>query len=51
MLPPVVMWVIGIAIVLLPFVIGYATHGTNQADARGRRVSRRWRGRNLVPPR
>lgn len=47
MLDPTVMWVIGIVLVLLPFVLTLALNGTNQSDARGRRVSRRWRGRDL----
>lgn len=49
MLDPVVMWVLGTAIVLLPIVLSYVFHGTNQADARGVRISRRWRGRSLRP--
>ncbi len=47
MIDPAVLWVLGIAIVALPIVLTYAFHGTNQADARGRRLSRRWRGRPL----
>lgn len=50
MLQPAVMWVLGIAIVLLPFILSYALNGTNQSDSHGRRVSRRWRGRSLLPP-
>ena len=49
MLEPAVMWILGAAIVLLPFAITYALNGTNQSDSRGRRVSRRWRGRSLLP--
>lgn len=50
MLSPAVMWIIGAAIVLLPFVITYALNGTHQSDSRGRRVNRRWGGRSLLPP-
>lgn len=48
MLDPALMWIIGTAIVLLPFVLTYVLNGTNQADSRGRRVSRRWRGHSLL---
>ncbi len=48
MLDPAVMWIIGIAIVLLPFVVTYTMNGTNQSDARGRRVNLKWKGKNLV---
>lgn len=43
------MWILGIAIVLLPFVLTYALNGTNQSDARGDRISRDWRGHSLLP--
>lgn len=43
------MWVLGIAITLLPFVLSYALNGTNQSDARGNRISRSWRGHSLLP--
>ena len=49
MLDPAVMWVIGVAIVLLPFVLTYVFNGRNQADSRGRRINRRWQGRSLLP--
>jgi hypothetical protein len=49
MLDPVVMWVLGAGIVLLPFVVTYTMNGRNQSDSRGRRVSRRWTGRSLLP--
>lgn len=48
MLDPVVQWTIGTIIVLLPVVLTYLLNGTNQSDARGRRISRRWRGRSLT---
>ncbi len=47
MLSETAMWIIGAVIVLLPFVLTIALNGTNQSDARGRRVSRSWRGRDL----
>lgn len=50
MLEPAVMWVLGAVIVLLPFAITYTLNGTNQSDSRGRRISRRWQGRSLLPP-
>jgi hypothetical protein len=49
MLDPAVMWTIGAIVVLLPIVLAYAFNGTNQSDSRGRRISRRWRGRSLLP--
>lgn len=49
MLAPAVMWILGIAIIALPFVITYTLNGTNQSDSRGRRISRRWRGHSLLP--
>jgi hypothetical protein len=50
-LDPAVMVVIGTIVVLLPFVLAVVLHGPNRADARGRRTSRRWMGRPLVPER
>lgn len=47
MLDPTAMWIIGVTLVLLPFVLTLVFNGTHQSDARGRRVSRRWRGRDL----
>lgn len=47
-LPLAVMVVIGAVIVLLPFVVTYTLNGRNQADSRGRRISRRWQGRSLL---
>jgi hypothetical protein len=47
-LHPAVMWLIGSAIVLLPFVVTYALNGRNQSDSRGRRINRRWQGRSLL---
>jgi hypothetical protein len=40
-----VMWTIAVVVVLLPVVLMFAFNGTDLADARGRRISRRWRGR------
>ncbi len=48
MIDPAVLWVLGIAIVLVPFVVTYTMNGRNQSDSRGRRISRRWSGKNLV---
>lgn len=50
MLDPAAMWILGIIIVVLPFVLSWAMHGTNQVDSQGRALRRRWRGRSLVPP-
>ena len=36
------LWIAAI-VVVLPFVLMLAFNGTDQADARGRRISRRWR--------
>lgn len=49
MLSPAVMWILGVAVVLLPFVLAYAFHGNDRSDAEGRRVDRTWRGRSLLP--
>ena len=40
-----VAWMIGIGavVVLLPVVLMFAFNRTDEADSRGRRVSRRWR--------
>ncbi len=43
------MVIIAAAVVLLPVVLMFAFNGTNQADSRGRRVSRRWRARPNAP--
>lgn len=40
-----VMWLLGAVIVALPFALMLAFNGRNEADSRGRRVSRRWRAR------
>ncbi|MEO2104348.1 MAG: hypothetical protein ABGZ36_01765 [Actinomycetota bacterium] len=48
MLDPAVMWIIGAILVLLPLVLTLSLNGTNQSDVRGRRVSRRWRGKSLL---
>lgn len=39
------MWVITVVVVALPFVLMLSMNGTNEADSRGRRISRRWRSR------
>ena len=36
------MIVLAAAVVVLPFVLMLAFNGLSQADARGRRISRRW---------
>ena len=36
------MWTIATVVVVLPFVLMFAFNGTDEADARGRRISRRW---------
>ena len=41
----VAMVVITAVIVALPVVLMLAFNGTNEADSRGRRISRRWRAR------
>ena len=37
------MVIVAAVVVLLPLVLMFAFNGTNQADSRGRRLSRRWR--------
>ncbi len=39
---PWLMVVLAAAVVLAPFVLMLVFHGSNEADARGRRVSHRW---------
>lgn len=41
-------WMIVIAVVTvaLPFVLMFAFNGTDEADSRGRRISRRWKYRS-----
>jgi hypothetical protein len=41
-LPPWLLWGIAIVVVVLPLVLMVAFNGTNLADSRGRRLSRRW---------
>ena len=36
------MWVLGGFFLALPFVLMFAFNGTDVADSRGRRISRRW---------
>ena len=45
----VAMVIIAAVVVLLPVVLMFAFNGTNQADSRGRRISRRWRARDRAP--
>ena len=45
MLSTTAMWIIGAVILLLPFALTQLLNGTTQSDARGRRISRSWRGR------
>jgi hypothetical protein len=42
---PWLMWVVAIGTVLLPFLLLVVFNGTDVADGRGRRISRRWRAR------
>jgi hypothetical protein len=37
-----VMWVVGVVVFVLPFVLMVAFNGENRADSRGRRLNRRW---------
>ena len=37
------MVIIAAVVVLLPVALMFAFNGTNEADSRGRRISRRWR--------
>ncbi|CAN5397924.1 hypothetical protein BH23ACT7_BH23ACT7_13830 [soil metagenome] len=37
------MWVLGVFFVALPFVLMAVFNGADEADSRGRRISRRWR--------
>ena len=39
------MAIIAAAVVLLPVVLMLSFNGTNEADSRGRRISRRWRSK------
>ncbi len=41
-MPAWLMWTIAIAVVILPVVLMLALNGRNEADSRGRRISRRW---------
>ncbi len=41
----VTMVIIAAVVVLLPVVLMVAFNGTDEADSRGRRISRRWRAR------
>jgi hypothetical protein len=40
------MWVVGLGVAALPFVLMVAFHGADAADSRGRRTDRTWRVRN-----
>ena len=39
------MWIIAAIVILLPVVLMFAFNRTDEADSRGRRISRRWRVR------
>ena len=39
------MAIIAAVVVLLPVLLMFAFNGTDEADSRGRRISRRWRAR------
>lgn len=41
-MPEWLMWVVGIALFLLPILLAIAFNGENRADSRGRRLSARW---------
>ena len=43
------MAIIAAVVVALPVVLMLAFNGTNEADSRGRRISRRWRARVRTP--
>jgi hypothetical protein len=36
------MWVLAVALFVLPLVLMVAFNGDDRADSRGRRISRRW---------
>lgn len=40
------MVVIAVIVLVLPLLLMFGLNGTNQADSRGRRISRRWRTRH-----
>lgn len=40
---PWLMWLVGVGVAALPFLLMAAFHGTDTADSRGRRTDRRWR--------
>ncbi|CAN5920629.1 hypothetical protein BH23ACT10_BH23ACT10_12420 [soil metagenome] len=40
-----VMWLVAAVVVLLPLALMMIFHGSDVADSRGRRISRRWRRR------
>lgn len=40
-----VMWLVAVAVVVLPLALMAIFHGADVADSRGRRISRRWRRR------
>ena len=42
---PAWMIVITVTVLLLPVVLMFMFNGRNEADSRGRRISRRWRAR------
>ena len=42
------MAIIAAVVIALPIVLMFAFNGTNQADSRGRRISRRWRARTTA---
>jgi hypothetical protein len=44
------MVIITAVVVLLPVVLMFAFNATDQADSRGRRISRRWRVRTRNSP-
>lgn len=47
MLDPAAFWIIGITLVVLPFVLSYTMNGRDQADPRGRRMRTQWVARSL----
>jgi len=39
---PWLMWTIAVVVIVLPFILMIAFNGMDEADSRGRRISRKW---------